>query len=73
MNKLRVSKLFEVFSTFCRIGQLITVKCAVYPNRASTGLVAEVVYSVYRLVQVWTVQGSSQGKNEVFLVGPDRF
>jgi len=72
MNNLKISKLFEVFSVFCRTGQLITFKFVVYFYCAPTGLVTEVVYSVYRLVQAWTVWGSSPGKNEVFPVGPDR-
>ena len=46
MTNPSVVNLFVVLSTFCRTGQLITVKALVYFDRAPTGLVVEIVYSV---------------------------
>jgi hypothetical protein len=46
MTNQSVADLFLVFSAFCKTGQLITVKAAVYFGRAPARLVAEIVYSV---------------------------
>jgi hypothetical protein len=71
MTKPRVANLFVVFSVFGRTRMLITVKYIVYSDRAPTGLVAEIVYSVLRFLQTWEVRGSIPGENEVFPVCPD--
>ena len=42
----RVANLFVLFSVLGRTQKLITVKYVVYSDRAPTGLVAEIVYSL---------------------------